>query len=365
MKISFIDLTYLHREIRDELDNAYHRVIESGRYILGREVEEFENEFAAYCGVRYCISVGNGLDALHLILRAIGIGIGDEVIVPTNTFIATWLAISYSGAVPVPVEPDIRTNNIDPSLIVDVITSRTRAIIPVHLYGQIADMDPIIEIARKNNLFVVEDAAQAHGARYRDRLAGSLGDAAGFSFYPTKNLGAFGDGGAITTNDDTIAEKVRTLRNYGSQKKYENIMKGFNSRLDDLQAAFLRVKLKHLDDWNSRRSEIANYYTEALNESGLALPYVPDWAKPVWYVYVIRSSQRDKIQERLNKKGIGTLVHYPKPPHLQDAYKELGYNKGSYPIAERLANELLSLPMGPHISLTQINYIKGILLGAD
>jgi dTDP-4-amino-4,6-dideoxygalactose transaminase len=359
--IPFLDLKSSYIELKEEFDIKFRHVMESGWYILGSEVSSFEEEFAAYCGVKHCIGVGNGLEALHLILRAMNIGQEDEVIVPSNTYIATWLAVSYAEAIPVPVEPDARTYNIDPSLIEKAITPRTKAVLPVHLYGQPADMDSIIAIARKYNLYVIEDAAQAHGASYRGRKTGSLGDAAGFSFYPTKNLGAFGDGGAITTNDDSIAKKVRVLRNYGSEKKYVNIMKGFNSRLDELQAAFLRVKLKHLDDWNRRRSQIANYYKKALTGSELILPHVPEWAQPVWHVFVIRSNKRNQLQDNLKNKGIGTLIHYPIPPHLQEAYRDLRYEKGAFPIAEKLADEVLSLPIGPYVTFEQITYIKHIL----
>jgi dTDP-4-amino-4,6-dideoxygalactose transaminase len=352
MNIPFLDLTSAYAELRDELDAAYRRVMESGWYILGAEVEAFEREFAAYCGAQHCIGVGNGLEALHLILRGYGIGPGDEVIVPANTYIATWLAVSYAGAAPVPVEPDPRTYNLDPQRIPAAITSRTRAIMPVHLYGQPADMAPILEIGRQHGLKVIEDAAQAHGARYKGKVAGSLGDAAGFSFYPGKNLGALGDAGAIVTNDDELAERVRMLRNYGSRVKYYNEMKGFNSRLDPLQAAFLSVKLKHLDEWNERRKKIAQLYQSRLAElPDVIAPGVPDGVEPVWHLYVVRHSQRDAQQAHLAQAGIGTLIHYPVPPHLSAAYRELGCARGAFPITENLADTVLSLPMGPHLSL--------------
>lgn len=357
MNVPFLDLKSAYLELKDELDSAYQRVMESGWYILGSEVDAFEREFAAYCGVKHCIGVGNGLDGLHLILRAAGIGPGDEVIVPANTYIATWLAVSYAGATPVPVEPNERTYNIDPARVEAAITRRTKAIMPVHLYGQPADMDPILEIAQRHGLWVFEDAAQAHGARYKGRRIGSLGDAAGFSFYPGKNLGAFGDAGAVTTNNDELAERIRALRNYGSQAKYINKYRGFNSRLDELQAALLRVKLRHLDEWNARRSRVAATYNQALIETELILPYVPEWAEPVWHLYVIRSRNRDLLQQRLGGAGIGTLIHYPIPPHLQDAYKDLGLTKGAYPITERLAHEVLSLPMGPHLLPEHVNAV--------
>lgn len=351
MKVPFLDLKALYLELREELDDAYRRVMESGWYVLGQEVRAFEKEFATYCEAPYCVGVGNGLEALHLILRAYGIGEGDEVIVPANTYIATWLAVSYAGARPVPVEPDERTYNLDPGLIEAAITECTRAILPVHLYGQPADMDPINAIADRHNLKVIEDAAQAHGARYKDRRAGSLGDAAGFSFYPGKNLGAMGDGGAVVTGDEELADRVRVLRNYGSRVKYHNEVKGFNSRLDELQAAFLRVKLNKLDEWNERRREVAATYIEGLDGvDGLPLPYVPAWAESVWHLFAVRSSSRNHLQKRLTEAGIGTLIHYPVPPHLQKAYASLEMLRDSYPVSECLSDEVLSLPIGPHQS---------------
>jgi dTDP-4-amino-4,6-dideoxygalactose transaminase len=353
-KVPFLDLKPLYHEVKDDLDAAFLRVMESGWYILGSEVEAFEGEFAAYCGVKHCVGVGNGLEALHLTLRAYGIGPGDEVLVPANTFIATWLAVSYAGATPVPVEPDPRTYNIDPERIPGAITERTRAIIPVHLYGQPADMDPIMDIARRHDLKVIEDAAQAHGARYKGRQAGSLGDAAGFSFYPGKNLGAFGDAGAVVTNDEVLADKVRVLRNYGSRIKYYHEVKGFNSRLDPLQAAFLRVKLKYLDAWNERRLNIATRYLADFSCFDLGLPWVPEWAQPVWHLFVICHSRRDVLQQHLREAGIGTLIHYPVPPHLTAAYKERGWKAGDFPITEQLANTVLSLPMSPQLGLKEV-----------
>jgi len=358
MKVPFLDLRAAYYELQSELDAAYRRVMESGWYILGEEVEAFEREFAAYVGTEHCIGVGNGLDALHLILRACDIGPGDEVIVPANTYIATWLAVSYAGATPVPVEPDPYTCNIDPQRLEAAITSRTRAIMPVHLYGQPADMDPILDIARCYGLRVIEDAAQAHGARYKGRRVGSLGDAAGFSFYPTKNLGACGDGGAVTTDDPQLAERVRALRNYGSFEKYYHGIKGFNSRLDPLQAAFLRVKLKRLDEWNERRRQVARKFLGGLRGlPDLVLPYVPDWAEPVWHLFVIRHPRRDQLREHLSGKGIGTLIHYPVPPHLQGAYRELRFGGGSFPITEAIHREVLSLPMGPHLDDNSVDEI--------
>jgi len=362
MNIPFLDLKSPYLELKEELDAAYHRVMESGWYILGREVEAFEEEFASYCEARHCIGVGNGLEALHLILRAMGIGPGDEVIVPANTYIATWLAVSYSGATPVPVEPDKQTYNIDPALIKSAITEHTKAILPVHLYGQPADMDPINAIARKYNLKVIEDAAQAHGAKYKGRRIGGLGDAAGFSFYPGKNLGAFGDGGAVVTDDSEIADKIRILRNYGSRVKYHNEVKGFNSRLDELQAAFLRVKLPRLDEWNMRRQTIASHYLSELNGvPDLSLPHVPEWCDPVWHLFTVRHPERDALQEYLHNEGVGTLIHYPVPPHRSEAYRE-DRDWPELPITEKLASYTLSLPMGPHLHLESCmnvtNYIK-------
>ena len=350
VEVPFLDLKASYLEIRDELDAAYHRAMGSGWYILGGEVGAFEEEFAAFVGAKHCIGVGNGLEALQLILRGYGIGAGDEVIVPANTYIATWLAVSGAGAVPVPVEPVERTFNLDARLIEAAITPKTKAILPVHLYGQTAEMDAINEVAGRAGLKVIEDAAQSHGARYKGRRAGVLGDAAGWSFYPTKNLGAYGDAGAITTDDDELAEQVRLLRNYGSKEKYYNEVKGINSRLDELHAALLRVRLKYLDEWNSRRARIAAMYLTELSESNLLLPAVADGAEPVWHLFVVRSRERDKFQSCLKSAGVNTLVHYPVPPHLQKAYAEMGMASGTYPITEAIHREVLSLPMGPHLS---------------
>lgn len=350
--IPFLDMKSPYREIKDELDAAYYRVMESGWYILGEEVDTFEEEYARYCGVRHCVSVGNGLEALQLILMAMGIGEGDEVIVPSNTYIATWLAVSYTGAVPVPVEPNVRTYNLDPNRIEKAITARTRAILPVHLYGQAADMGPICEVAQQHGLSVVEDAAQSQGAKYKGIMTGNLGNASGVSFYPGKNLGAYGDAGAVTTNEDQLADKIRILRNYGSRVKYYNEVKGHNSRLDPLQAAFLSVRLKYLDQWNERRKSIAAFYLRelaCLNE--LVLPYVPDWADPNWHIFLVRTQDRDGLQVHLKKEGIGSLIHYPIPPHLSEAYAEMELPVGSYPFAETIAKTALSLPIGPHLSL--------------
>lgn len=347
MRIPFLDLIAENAERRVQLDAAYARVMDAGQFILGHECEVFEAEFAAYCGVRHCVGVANGLEALELILRGMDIGPGDEVIVPGNTFIATWLAVTRTGAQPVPVEPDAHTYNIDVDRIEAAITSRTKAIMPVHLYGQPADMDSLNNIARVHGLKVIEDAAQAHGACYKGRRAGSLGDAAGFSFYPTKNLGALGDGGAILTNDAALADRVRILRNYGSRVKYVNEVAGYNSRLDELQAAFLRVGLPGLDRRNARRREIAALYgRELAGHPSIVVPVVPDWAEPVWYAYVVQVSNRSRVQEILKARGIGSLVHYPIPPHLSGAYTSQGFKAGQLPISEALADRVLSLPMG-------------------
>jgi len=363
VRVPFLDFVGPYAELQPELDEAYSRFMRSGWYVLGTEVEAFEREFAGYCGSKQCIGVANGLEALHLILRAYGIGVGDEVIVPSNTYIATWLAVSHVGATPVPVEPDGKTFNIDPSRLAAVLTSRTKAILPVHLYGQPADMDPIMTFSRQHGLKVIEDNAQAQGARYKGRRTGSLGDAAGHSFYPGKNLGAFGDAGAITTDDDVLAERIRTLRNYGSKKKYYNEIKGYNSRLDELQAALLRVKLKKLDNWNGRRSEVAKAYLNHLaGNDNLSLPVVPDWAEPVWHLFVVRHPQRDRLQEQLTAAGIGTMIHYPVPPHLSGAYAGDGWDSGAFPLAEMLAANVLSLPMGPHLSADQAGYVMAELL---
>lgn len=365
MNIPFLDLKAPYLELREELDAAYARVMNSGWYILGEEVAAFEREFAEYCGVRHCIGVGNGLDALYLILRAMEIGAGDEVIVPSNTYIATWLAVSQTGAVPVPVEPDERSWNIDPDRIEAAITPRTRGILAVHLYGQAAEMTRINAIARRHKLKVIEDAAQAHGALCNGRKVGGLGDAAGFSFYPGKNLGALGDGGAVTTNDDGLAERVRLLRNYGSRQKYVNVVKGVNSRLDELQAALLRVKLRRLDEWNQRRERLSMRLLEGLADSGLGLPCLAEGCTSVWHLFVVRCPVRDGLQKELGEQGIGTLIHYPVPPHLQDAYRELGYGPGSFPLAEQLADQVLSLPMGPHIDDGQIEDLLFVLSGTS
>lgn len=360
--VPFFDLGRLHQSIRVPLDAAYHRVVDSGWFVMGPELEAFETEFAQYCDVKHAIGVGNGLEALHLLLRAYAIGPGDEVIVPSNTFIATWLAVTECGATPVPVEPNIDSHNIDPTLITNAITSQTRAIIPVHLYGQPADMDPINVLAAKHDLIVIEDAAQAQGAYYKGRRAGSLGHAAATSFYPGKNLGALGDGGAVLTNDDAIAEKVKRLRNYGSKVKYQHDTAGYNSRLDEMQAAFLRVKLAALDNWNSKRRKIANQYSSFLANANIVLPHVPEYAEPVWHLYVIRCKQRDRLKAVLANHGISTVIHYPIPPHRQACYK--GYKADNLPIAGMLADEVLSLPMSPAMTTEVVEFVGNTILFA-
>jgi dTDP-4-amino-4,6-dideoxygalactose transaminase len=358
MNVPFINLNAAYAELQDELTAASQKVLASGWYILGAEVENFEAAFASYCEARHCISVGNGLDALCLILRALDVGIGDEVIVPAHTFVATWLAVTQLGAIPVPVEADEQSCNISVAAIEAAITPRTRAIMPVHLYGRPAEMDAINEIAARHDLCVIEDAAQAHGSRYQGRRAGSLGQAAGFSFYPTKNLGAFGDAGAVTTNDDQLAGRIRALRNYGSVKKYVHDIKGGNSRLDELQAALLSVKLAKLDEWNARRRQVAEAYVRRLAElSDIKLPAVSDDSQPAWYLFVIRSPERAALQEHLKRAGIETLIHYPVPPHLTKAFASSKLRKGSFPVAERLAGEVLSLPFGPHLTEAEVDRV--------
>ena len=361
MSVKFLDLAAAQAELRGEIDEAIARVIESGRYILGPEVEAFEEAFAAYCEAGHCVGVGNGLEALHLIRRALGIGAGDEVIVASNTYIATWLAVSMVGATPVPVEPDPATHNLDPARVEAAITPQTRALLPTHLYGQPADMEPLVELARGRGLKVVEDAAQAHGARYKGKRIGAHGDAVAWSFYPGKNLGALGDAGAVTTNDAAIADAVRVLANYGSRIKYVNEVRGYNSRLDPLQAAVLSVKLRHLDSWNDRRSRVTSRYLDQLSEAGIALPFVPNWAEPVWHQFLIRSPERDALANHLSERGIETLIHYPVPPHLQQAYADLGLARGTFPIAEQLADEVLSLPIGPHIAMEDVDRVAAAL----
>jgi len=361
MTIPFLNLQAASMELKDELTSAAERVISSGSFILGKEVEDFENQFASYCESSHCIGVASGLDALTLILRAYKIGNGDEVIVPGNTYIATWLAVSQVGATPIPVEPDERTYNIDPKLIEAAITSRTKAIIPVHLYGQPADMDLIMAIAQKHGLKVIEDAAQSHGARYKGKRTGSIGDSAGFSFYPGKNLGALGDGGAIVTNDPQLAEELKVLRNYGSRIKYHNEVMGVNSRLDTMQAAFLSVKLSKLDEWNERRKNIASYYLETLKNTSLKLPYIQEGMETVWHIFAVACDDRTKLSAELDKHDIGWICHYPVPPPLQPAYSKLCIKRGMFPITEKCSDTILSLPMGPHLPMSQAEKVVDVL----
>ncbi|MDF1776195.1 MAG: DegT/DnrJ/EryC1/StrS family aminotransferase [Rhizobiaceae bacterium] len=363
--IPFLDLQAAYLELKAEIDAAVARALDSGWYILGPEVEAFETEWAQYCGANHAVGLANGLDALTLALRALDVGPGDEVIVPSNTYIATWLAVSAVGATPVPVEPDPATHNIDTTRIAAAITPQTKVLLPVHLYGQPADMDPILTLARQHGIAVVEDAAQAHGARYKGKRIGAHGDIVCWSFYPGKNLGALGDGGAITTSRPDLADKVQMLRNYGSRVKYVNEVQGVNSRLDPIQAAVLRVKLKYLDDWTDRRRTIADLYTKGLKDSGLILPHVPDWADPVWHLYVVCTEERDALQQRLGAAGIGTLIHYPLPPHMQEAYAELGMTADAFPLARQMADGVLSLPIGPQMEVQHAAFVCNAVCGLD
>ena len=358
MKIPFSTFEPMHNEIRKFLDRAYNKVLDKSWFIRGDECKKFEEEYATYCGVKYCVGVASGLDSLILILRAMDIGVGDEVIVPSNTYIATALAITYVGAKPVFVEPVIETFNIDVNKIEEKITKNTKAIIVVHLYGRTADMDSINAIAKKYNLKVIEDAAQAHGAKYKGKRAGSLGDAAGFSFYPGKNLGALGDAGCVTTNDKELADKVRVLGNYGSDYKYHNIYKGVNSRLDEMQAAFLRVKLPYLDKWNKDRRNTAKKYLEGITNPLIKLPSPSsEEYEHIYHLLVVRSERRDELEKYLNEKGIGTLKHYPIPMHEQECYKDLGIKHGELPIAEEISRTVLSIPMYYGMTDEEIDYV--------
>jgi dTDP-4-amino-4,6-dideoxygalactose transaminase len=360
--IPFLSFTHTNNLIREEITNSFLSFFDKGWYVLGSEVEEFEKEYATFNYTKYAIGVSNGLDALHLALRALKIGPDNEVIVPSNTFIATVLAVSYVGATPVFVEPDAGTYNIDPKKIAAAINGKTKAIMPVHLYGQAAAMDEIMALAQKHQLYVIEDNAQAQGATWNGNKTGTFGQLNGTSFYPGKNLGALGDAGGITTNDDKLNETVRTLRNYGSQKKYHNEMTGFNMRLDEAQAAFLRVKLRYLPTWNEQRKEIASWYDAALkNIADVVLPITAEGATHVYHLYVIRTGKRDALQEHLSKNGIGTLIHYPIPPHLQKAYQHLGFKKGDFPIAEEIAATCLSLPIWPGMQQADVELIANTI----
>jgi dTDP-4-amino-4,6-dideoxygalactose transaminase len=349
MKVPFLDLRAVNESHQCEISAAVDRVVASGWYIQGPELEAFERDYAAFCGTKYCVGVGNGLDAIEIMLRAAGIGKGDEVIVPAHTFVATWLGVTRTGARPIPVEPDEHTFNINPRLIEAAVTSRTAAILAVHLYGQPADMDPINEIAQRYNIVVFEDAAQAQGARYKSQRVGSLGIAAATSFYPGKNLGALGDAGAVTTDDEALARKIRKLRNYGSAVKYNHEILGCNSRLDEIQAAILGVKLRYLDADNDRRRCVASTYSEGLASADVKLPEAPEWAEAVWHLFVIRTAEREKLQDRLLRRGVETLIHYPTPPHLQECYN--GEAIRSLPVTEQIACEVLSLPISPGLNL--------------
>ena len=349
LNIPFVEVAHSYLELKTEIDLAIERVLRGRQYIRGLELEAFEAEFAEYCGVRYCVGVSNGLDAINLVLRALEIGSNDEVIVPSNTFIATWLAVSHVGAIPIPVEPNESTFNLDPNRVEAAITPRTRAIIPVHLYGCPADVDAIKEIAAHHKLPLIEDAAQAHGAEYYGRKTGSLATAAAFSFYPTKNLGAAGDGGAVTTNDELLATRIRRLQNYGSTTRSHHQEIGFNMRLDEIQAAILRVKLRHLDRWNEKRRSLASIYSKTLDDKSLRLPIAPPNCKHVWHLYVVRTAQREALRSALTTRGLETLVHYETPPHLQRAFTALNYAQGDFPVSEAMHRDVLSLPIGPHL----------------
>lgn len=358
MIVPFADFKVMHGEIREKLDNAYNEVMDKSIFIHGKQCAKFEEEFASYCNAKYCIGVATGLDALYLILKAVGIGEGDEVIVPSNTFIATALAVSFVGATPIFVEPEIENYNINPALIEEKITDKTKAIIAVHLQGRPADMDAINEVAKKYNLYVFEDSAQAHGALYKGKKVGALSDASGFSFYPGKNLGCMGDGGAIVTNNEEIAEKVRAIANYGSDYKYHHIYKGTNSRLDEIQSAFLRCKLPELDKWNAERVRIANAYLKGIVNKEIILPVKTDEVfSHVYHVFAIRCNKRDELEKYLAENGIGTVKHYPIPMHLQGAYEDLNIKEGELPIAEEISKTILSLPMYYGMTEEQINYV--------
>lgn len=357
MKIPFVSFDIMHKEIETDLEQAFKSVLQNNWFIQGSQCSAFEDEFAAYCGAKFCIGCGNGLDALFLILKAYGIGPGDEVIVPANTYIATALAVSYTGALPVFVEPEEDSFNINPALVEEKITDKTKAVMAVHLYGQPAKMDEIMTIAKKYDLKVIEDSAQAHGATYKGIKTGNLADAAGFSFYPGKNLGALGDGGAVVTNDKELADKVRALGNYGSDYKYHHIYKGNNSRLDEMQAAFLRVKLKELDRWNKERNRIANRYLSEINNPKLKLPTTGKNMTHVYHIFAVLCDDRDGLEKYLADCGIMTNKHYPIPIHMQGAYEELNIKEGAYPISEMISAKELSLPMYYGMSEEEISYV--------
>ena len=357
MKVPFLNLNRLHHEISDELKHSFSDILTKGQFIGGEYLETFEKSYSAYTGSDYCVGVGNGLDALVICLKALDVGPGDEVIVPSNTFIATWLAVTHCGATIVPVEPDIRTHNIDVSLIEETITEKTRVIIPVHLYGQPANLDEIIQLARKYKLYVIEDAAQAHGASYKGKRIGSHSDLVAWSHYPGKNLGALGDAGSITTNNTELARKVRMLGNYGSEERYIHDELGVNSRLDPLQASILNIKLKYLDLWNERRQQIADIYISELQNTNITLPHIEEHNNSAWHLFCVRSHKRDKLRQELSDRGIETLIHYPIPPYDQKAYKDLSHNKNSFPLTDIISKELMSLPIGPSMQDSEVQYV--------
>lgn len=357
MKIPFASFEPMHKEIEEDILSKFKEVYEKNWFIQGEEVKKFEEEFAAFCGTKYCIGCGNGLDALYLILRGYDVSAGDEVIVPSNTYIATALAVSYTGAKPIFVEPDLTTYNINTDLIEKSITNKTKAIIAVHLYGQSADMDAINNIAKKYNIKVIEDSAQSHGALYKGKKVGSLGDASGFSFYPGKNLGALGDAGAVVTNNKELADKIRAIANYGSDKKYHHIYKGTNSRLDEVQASFLRIKLRNIYKWNEDRRKIAQKYINGIKNTTIIKPVEVDYANHVWHLFVVRTEKRNEFEKYLNDNGIGTTIHYPTPMHMQEAYKDLNIEEGSLPIAEKISEEVLSLPIWYGMKDEEVNYV--------
>ncbi|WP_299893233.1 DegT/DnrJ/EryC1/StrS aminotransferase family protein [uncultured Ruegeria sp.] len=357
MTVPFLNLNAAYEEVSQQIESAALNALRSGCFIGGPEVGNFETLFAAYCQADHAVSVANGLEALEIALHAFDIGPGDEVIVPTNTFIATWFAVARRGATIVPVEPDAETYNITVEAVAESLTTKTRAVIPVHLYGQPADIDGLMALAEERNLIVIEDAAQCHGARCRGQRIGATAHAATWSFYPSKNLGAFGDGGAITTNDTVAAERMRLLRNYGSNQKYVHDLAGTNSRLDPIQAAMLAVKLPLLDEWNMRRQKVADLYLTGLSDTNLILPKVADWATPVWHLFVVRHPERENLMNALRDRGVDTLIHYPIPPHRQSAFAHLGFERGRFPISEQLAQDVFSLPMGPHLHLEHVERV--------
>lgn len=361
MKVPFVDLSAIHKPLEQEFNVVFQRVLERSSFILGPEIKHFEDAFAAYLGAEQCITVNNGTTALHLVLAAMGIGAGDEVITVPNTFIATAEAVSAVGATPVFVDVDPVSFTMDPALVEKAITNRTKAILPVHLYGQCADLDPLLAVAKHHNLFVIEDACQAHGSEYKGRKAGTIGIAGCFSFYPGKNLGALGEGGAIATNDASLAQKLRMLRDHGSLRKYEHSLPGFNFRLEGLQGGFLTVKLPHLDGWNNERRQIASFYNEKLRDANLTLPVEMPYGKHVYHLYILQLDNRDEVKQQLAEKRIDTGLHYPVPLHLQDAYRDLGYKKGDFPVSERLSQNILSLPMYPGLSIEAAEYVVSTL----